>query len=129
MREIGFDAERLPLGKLRAVSLNKGLSTLKELAALIIPGSGGDSTVYSSSVSGFLSCAPCPSGSAPSAYKTSRGSHGAIATSSQSDILRLSNQFYSLVPHISYTEGGGTRGRLPLINNTKLLGEKANNHF
>ena len=40
------------------------------------------------------------------------------------DALRLSNRFYSLIPHISYSEGGGTRGRLPLIDTPRLLQSK-----
>ena len=38
--------------------------------------------------------------------------------------MRLSNAFYSLVPHISWSEGGGTRARLPPIDNARLLQQK-----
>jgi hypothetical protein len=39
-------------------------------------------------------------------------------------ITELSNRFYSLIPHVSYDSGGGTRARLPPINTVHLLKEK-----
>jgi len=38
--------------------------------------------------------------------------------------MRLSNRFYSLIPHISYDDNGGTRAKLPLIDSPQTLKAK-----
>jgi len=43
---------------------------------------------------------------------------------SSSEVTELTNRFYSYIPHISYDAKGGTRARLPLINNTRILKSK-----
>ena len=101
MREIGFDASRQPLGKLQRETLRQGYACLQRL----------------------------PKSSTAARRRRRRhllrrrrrhrallaGGRAAAAAAATAQLLELSNRFYTLVPHISYSEGGGTRARLPTI--------------
>ena len=99
MREIGFDAEKMPLGKLKKETILQGYRVLKQLSQIVVGGSGGAS-----------------SGSASSG--------GAGFGGRREEILQLSNAFYSLIPHVSYDEKGGTRAQLPMLNTAQMIKDK-----
>ena len=101
MREIGFDASRQPLGKLQRETLRQGYACLQQIAQ-ILDGRAQKAAAAATSSGG--------GGGTARSRAVSGGGGGGGA-----QLLELSNRFYTLVPHISYSEGGGTRARLPTI--------------
>jgi len=103
MREIGFDAKRLPLGSLKKEIIMKAYAALHELADHL-----GVADVKSASGASF-----------PSAGKSSSGGGGASGgMGGGSEVVRLSNAFYTLIPH----QVG--RAKLPPISSAAMLKEK-----
>mmetsp|Transcript_4651 Transcript_4651/g.14031 ORF Transcript_4651/g.14031 Transcript_4651/m.14031 type:complete len:538 (+) Transcript_4651:28-1641(+) len=111
MKEIGFDAERMPLGKLKRSTILQGYSVLKELSELIV----GPKAIQRSG-----------SATATSSASASRSSGKSIGGSTPQAILDLSNRFYSLIPHVSTDSAGQANRlqRLPPIDNPALLKSK-----
>ena len=78
---------QMPLGKLKKETILKGYQVLQHISKLVAGASSGG-------VAGA----------------SSGGASGGVA-GSHASILELSNSFYSLIPHVSYDEHGGTRGK------------------
>ena len=102
VREIGFNSDQLPLGKLQKTTISKAYSILKQLSAII----------ESSSPAAHDEISPL----SRSALKSTQGKSGR-GVAHNGDVVALSNAFYSLIPHISRSESGGTRARLQIIGN------------
>ena len=75
---------QMPLGKLKKETILKGYQVLQNISKLVAGASSGG-------------------GGGASSGGSVAGSHAAL--------LDLSNQFYSLIPHVSYDDQGGTRGK------------------
>ena len=103
MREIGFDASRQPLGKLQRETLRQKYACLQQIAQ-ILDGRAQKAAAAATSSGG---------GGGTARSRAVSGGGGGGGGGAQ--LLELSNRFYTLVPHISYSEGGGTRARLPTI--------------
>jgi len=106
MREIGFDPNKMPLGKLKKATVMQGYQVLQELSTLIV----GASASSASSGGG-------------SSTASSGGSGSGVAPRDHGRMMDLSNQFYSLIPHTADGERG-TRTQLEPINNAQLLKKK-----
>ncbi len=109
MLEIGFDSEKMPLGKLKKATILQAYSALKELSELLVgPGVGGGGGGGSGGGSG--------SGSGGSGKGKSLAGGG---VSDKDAVLQLSNKFYSLIPHTTEK-----RKVLPLIDTPQMLKDK-----
>ena len=122
IREIGFDSEQMPLGKLQKTTLSKAYALLKRLDDIVIGTGGnkgsasdddGDDAARSSGGSG--------SGSGVRRSAASSGCSGGVRKPRSQEILDLSNAYYSLIPHISRSASGHARAKLPLIDTRRLL--------
>ena len=112
MREIGFDAERMPLGKLQKRTILEAYKCLQQLSQILVPGA-----TISGGGGGASSAGAAMSGG-------SMGG-GGVAPLHRGRIEELSNGFYSLIPHVSsFADGSGTRARLPWIDTPAKLKEK-----
>ena len=108
MREIGFDPNKMPLGKLKKATVMKGYEILQELSQLVV-------SAGAVALSG-------PAAGSSSAGVKSLG-HLPASASTADKVMALSNAFYTVIPHTS--EGKrGTRTALPPINSAPLLKSK-----
>jgi poly [ADP-ribose] polymerase len=109
MREIGFDPNKMPLGKLKKTTVMQGYKVLQELSQLIVGGSA-------------ISGGGGGGGGGGSGGGGSSGG-GGVASADMPRVYELSSQFYSIIPHTSDGDRG-TRTVLPPINTAKMLKDK-----
>ena len=104
-----------PLGKLKKDTILKAYKVLQDLSKIIVGAGGGGSSSGSASGGGGSTGCGGSSGFV----------RGSYTTAEKTQIMDLSNAFYSLIPHVSTDESGGTRARLLPIDDARLLQKKA----
>ena len=101
MLEIGFDSEKMPLGKLKEATILQAYAALKELSELLVTGGGGGGGGDGGGGGGGGSSSGGGGGGGSSGGKSKSKSKSMAGGGVRdvSEVVRLSNQFYSLIPH------------------------------
>ena len=99
MVEIGFDAKKMPLGKLKKETIMQAYSVLQSLAKIITPDALASGAAGSSSGGGISAAG--------------KQAH-------TDELMELSSQFYTLIPHSTK----GLKDKLPTIDSPQMLKAK-----
>jgi poly [ADP-ribose] polymerase len=121
MREIGFDPNKMPLGKLKKETLLQGYEVLQELSKLIAGdanGGGGGGGGGGSSGGGGGGSSGGGASSSSSGRAVSNG--GSVAAGGRQRVLELSNRFYSIIPHTSAGDRGTRQPLEPIATPSAL---------
>lgn len=122
MREVGFDSRQMPLGKLKPATITQAFDALRQISEILQPkGSGPPASSHGGGGSSASDGTKDGDERRRSSGARSSSSGGAV---SRSELLKLSNRFYTLIPHISLSETGGTRARLQPIESQAMLQAK-----
>ena len=100
MLSVGYDADRMPLGKLSKTTLREGLAVLSEIADL------------------FPTTATGSTGASANASRASAASAAKSASAVRAELTRLSSRFYTLIPHVFGMK------QPPVIDSPQMLRDK-----
>jgi len=119
MLEIGFDSEKMPLGKLKKATILQAYAALKELSELLVGPDAGGGGGSSGGGGGSSGGGGGSSGGGGGKSKSKSKSLAGGGVHDTGEVQRLSNMFYSLIPHTTEK-----RQVLQLIDTPQRLKEK-----